>query len=189
MSKKLKIAIDLDSTLSGSSFLEETLKIYNERFDDNVQYNDVKEWDLSKSLTKCTMQDIYDIWAPEFILSLQPDPHARELVDTLLSQGHEVIIVTAYSSEHCVAKTEWCKKHLGLDENNIIFCRKKYLIDCDVLIDDRLENFQDEYSIPCKFEKIVYSQPYNLNVFGLGWHYRVYNLGEVLKIINIITKK
>lgn len=189
MSKKLKIAIDLDSTLSGSSFLEETLRVYNERYSDNVQYNDIKEWDLSKSLTKCTMQDIYNIWTPEFILSLQPDSHARELVDTLLSKGHEVVVVTSYSSEHCVAKTKWCKKHLGLDENNIIFCRKKYLIDCDVLIDDYIKNFQNRDGLPCKFDKIVYSQPYNVSGRGLDCHYRIYNLGEAYKIIDRISKK
>lgn len=189
MSKKLKIAIDLDSTLSGWSFLEETLKVYNKRFNDNVKYTDIKEWDLSKSLTKCTMQDIYDIWTPEFILSLEPEPHAKDLVDMLISQGHEVFIVTSYSAHHCVAKVEWCKQHLGLDEDNIIFCRKKYLIDCDILIDDYLKNFFDKDDMPCKFEKIIYNQPYNLNVFGLGWHYRVYNLSEVHKVIDVICKK
>lgn len=189
MSRKLKVAIDLDSTLSGRSFLQETLNVYNNLYNDNVKYDDIKEWDLSKSLKKATMQQIYDIWTPELISSLQPDPYARELIETLISQGHEVIVVTSYSAHHCVAKVEWCKKHLELDENNIIFCRKKYMIDCDVLIDDYLKNFVDEYDMPIKAEKIVYTQPYNLNVFGLGWYYRVGDLSEVHNIIDVICKK
>lgn len=179
------IAIDLDSTLT--YFLESTLNKYNFLYDDILRPEDIKDWNLEGYL-KCTKQQMYDLWTPKFMKNIPFRDGARTMIDKLKSKGHEVFLVTAYHRSRCQVKVDICEDVLGLNESDIIFCTNKYRVACDILIDDGLHNFYDKDGLPIKAEKIVFDQPYNRNSNGLGWHYRVKDLNEVVGIVDIIEK-
>lgn len=181
----MKIGLDFDSTLS--YFLEATLEKYNFLYDDNLKPEDIKTWNMEEYL-KCTKQEMYDLWTPTFIASVPVREYARQVVDLLKSMDHKIIVATAYHRSMCEEKVNWLEKYLGLNENDVVFINKKYLLDVDMLLDDGLHNFLDEYGLPTKFEKVVLDQPYNQNSNNIGTHYRIKSLSELPKIVELIEK-
>ena len=80
---------------------------------------------------------------PGFFRDLPLLPGAREAMEQMLDDGHDVRICTApvRSYRHCVReKYEWVEEHLGLHwTERMIVTRDKTLVTGDVLIDDKPE--------------------------------------------------
>lgn len=184
--RKLTIGLDLDSCMS--YFLESFLYKYNFVYDDDVKPKDITDWDIHKFL-KCTKQEMYNLWNHNFIENVPVREGAKKLIQDIKSRGHRVVIATSYGRSMCEDKVNWCEKHLGLSEDEIIFIRKKHLLKLDVLLDDYLGNFKDEYGVEIEAEKVVMDAPYNKNSFVLGFHYRISKLNELIGIIDLIAKK
>jgi 5'(3')-deoxyribonucleotidase len=157
MIKRGKIGIDLDDVLN--DLLTEWLRLYNIQYNDTLLYNDFcKEWNLINNIKPECGDKIYEILSIKglfYNLNVK-DINSIEIIKEL-SKYHDIFIITAYTSEHCIDKTRFIQKYYPfINLNNIIFCNYKYLINVDYLIDDYYANFDN-----FKGKKILYNAPYN----------------------------
>ena len=97
-----------------------------------------------------------------FFRNLPIIPGAKEALEFLLSEGHEVRIVTAPKIEHtpCVPeKYAWVEEHLGIDwVRRLILTYDKTFVHGDLLIDDKPKITGARTPT---WEHVLYDQPYN----------------------------
>lgn len=169
----MRIAIDLDDTCS--NFVREWVRRYNEKYDDNLNYLDVSEWDIEK-FVKCTPEQMYEILdEPEFFLYPHPEKMARTIINRMKQSGHDVFIVTAtYNPDVCKDKATWIKEHLGLEQRDIIYAIRKELISADVLIDDGSHNIR-----AFNGHTIVFDRPHNQDLSDWEYDIRVANWRQI----------
>ena len=168
----MKIAIDLDDTQS--NFCESWIRLYNSKYNDYILPKDVKDWDIENYCNKCTKSELYELLSIDnFFTNVKPVKNAKRVIDKLRAYGHEVFTVTAYSPNVCVDKSYWLEKHMGFNQEDIIFCSKKYLISADMLIDDGAHNHKKFNGI-----KVVYNRPHNQHMLECEYDIRVNNWNE-----------
>jgi len=83
-----------------------------------------------------------------FWLDLEPFEWAKKLYKELQKHTDNLIILTAppdTNSEACSHKRMWLKKHIGIESENIIVAKKKYVLSRPgtLLIDDNAKNVRD----------------------------------------------
>lgn len=135
------ISIDLDDTLNclDKAWIAE----YNKRYNDNLDLNDIKSWDISSYVKPECGKNIYKILAtPGFFRNLDVKDHAQEVVEWL-NNHYEVYILSAAHFAVCGDKGAWLQKYFPfIPYQNIIFCNNKKLVHTDYLIDDGAHNLE-----------------------------------------------
>ena len=138
----MKILIDLDDTIWDllSTWVFYLNKIYNL----NVKVEDIKEWDMRKTFTTLTNEQIVE---PLTWLSLwnniSPLPDAVEVVKKL-SVDNEIYFVTATDYRNVCFKAELLNKYFPfIPIKNLIIAQNKDMILGDILIDDHIENLKN----------------------------------------------
>lgn len=112
--------------------------------------DDVKSWDLREYLTPPQHKFMMAILDGHISVDhhpaiyMKPVPYAHEAVDELSRRG-EVFVVTAPwadNTEWEYRRRVWIKRHFGIDEDHVISTTVKYLVDGDVLVDDRPKHIE-----------------------------------------------
>ena len=153
----MRIAIDLDSTLS--RFQEQWVSVYNKKYNDSVCSSDVLSWAIQDYCNKCTPNELYDLLGEDnFFLHVPTQPNAKEVIQKLRDDGHELFIVTAYAANACIDKTKWLENNFNFTTHDIIFCNDKSRILADILIDDGLHNHENFSG-----RSILFTQSHNKN--------------------------
>ena len=180
------IVCDIDSVLN--NLMEKTLELYNSRTGKNIQFADMTAYNFGACLPKedadaiCKLFQEKELWD-----SLTPSPYSQKCLQTLINQGHKVIIATATNPINFSWKCQWMQLHFPfIPTDNIIRIMDKSLLKCDVMIDDHLDNL-----IGNLCERIVIDAPWNREpskdmVYDI---YRVYDFRDVINIINDIERK
>lgn len=182
----LRIAIDFDDFLT--LFLDKTINKINFLYDKDYKIDDIKGWNMLDYID-ITEQELFNVWTEKFVENVPFRYGAKAMIDELKSRGHEVVIATALWSPYHQSRENICIEQLGLKSEDIIFIKKKYLLDVDILMDDKLDNFLNENGLPCKFDKIVYDMPHNQDSSRIGLHYRIDSLKDVIKIVDTIERR
>lgn len=173
------ILVDLDNVLvnTGQAWVD-TL---NERHGTTVKYDDISKWDVEEFFPTLSCKEIYDplesgeVWSRVSLI-----PGARETLDKLIAEEHEVFIVTA-SSMNTIGKKwrEVIKKFLPMiHQDHIIVTHRKGMIKGDVLIDDAPFNFDGG-----DFFCILFDAPHNRAERSSGF-VRVSNWDEAYEYIH-----
>lgn len=155
--RKLTVLVDMDDVLELLS--KGWVEYLNDKYHLNVNWRDVKQWDVSKSFPTLTRDQVY---APLYDDALwdrvEPQPDAFEYLLKLIVDGHRVFIVTASTYETLPAKMSKVLfkyfPYLGWD--NVIVTSCKQVVNGDVLIDDAPHNLEGGL-----YKKILMSAPHN----------------------------
>ena len=179
--KKLRILVDMDEVLD--NLLDGWVAYLNERYGVHADAKDIRQWSLTCVFPFLTEEEtIQPLYEDAFHASLAPKPHSVEYLHKMISDGHEVFVVTAASVYQTVpAKMDWLFAHYPyLSWENVMIARRKQLIQGDVLIDDGIHNLEGG-----NYFKILYDCPYNqsYNAEANGM-VRVYSLKEAYEVIN-----
>lgn len=173
--KKTKqvIALDLDGVIW--DLINPWIDYYNESYNDNVKYKDVKDYDLAKSFTKASMDQILDILLVEnFWESVEPFKHSKYLKK--LNDEFDLYIATKTDYRLLERKVNRLLILFPfLNPDQIICIHDKSLLRVDWLVDDCVDNLDNG-----KFKKIVLDAPYNKECKYI----RAKNLKEVYNIIS-----
>lgn len=103
------------------------------------------EWDSYKQSEHFPSWSVCSIWADKArIWERMPFlPGAAAGIDSLLTQGHQLVFLTARSSVECVAQTKWWYAReiaerfgLGMDRLYTGLHQSKHTIPCSVYVDD-----------------------------------------------------
>lgn len=138
----LRIAIDLDSTLSN---LESYwLQAYNADYGDLLAPDDLLSWETHLYVKPECGTNIYS-YLNEATLYLRCEPRegSQEVLRGLLVDGHDLLIVSSCVKGAFDAKQEWLMRYFPeIPRPNFIACHRKELIRADVLIDDGFHNLE-----------------------------------------------
>ena len=159
----MTIKIDVDGVIR--NMFDDMCDVYNKEFGDNVNVDDIVDYDVDKSFPK--VMEMLGIPASKyffednsrrlFLLSSAYDG-AKGAIDRLRGEGHKVAIVSwQFSLDNRINTLRFLSNN-GIDYDTICFTKDKWMVDGDWLIDDNPEFITDERD---RSEKIMINMPYN----------------------------
>ena len=182
----MKIGVDIDSVLNNLS--ECALKMFNEHSGKNVCLEDLTSYDYYECLPKEDADYMISLFSnKELWDELEPIKDSQWGLQTLVNNGHQVLLATATSPVNFAWKVEWIAKYYPFfDQKNIIRIMDKSLLNVDVLVDDCMDQLT---KIIC--DRIVLDYAWNRNeikdkVYDIN---RAYSWKDIVNIINTIERK
>lgn len=178
------IVTDMDDVLV--DLLSEWLNTLNKNHNLDVRKEDIKEWEMSKAFPTLYSEQLY---APLFTEELWSRVAAKEGsvegLRELHDRGFTIYVATASHYRTLKSKLELCLfKHFDfLNYNDVIVCYNKQLIDCDYIIDDKIDNLVGHTGIT-----FLMDAPYNKDVDETLYDFRVKTLQEVAEIIEAMEE-
>lgn len=142
MSKPV-IGVDVDDVVA--NLLEAWVTSYNRIYGDDLSVEDIKDWGITKYVTKCHPEDFYDIIRKRnFYDCVDPFPGALESIQRLRKVAR-VVFVTSCSKGTMDQKREWLEMHGFLPttqkhQHDLVMASDKALIRADCIIDDAEHN-------------------------------------------------
>ena len=155
--KKFKILVDMDDTITW--LLPIWVDYLNKKYSLDVQWDKIKEWDMTLAFPTLTKEQVYEPLTTEEIWDLVvPRKGVIEVLSKLQEEGHEIFICTATDYRNVKPKFEKViKKHLPfISWNNFIVASNKQMIKADILVDDAPHNLENG-----DYFKILITTPYN----------------------------
>ena len=177
--QRYKILVDLDNTINDfSDTLDKALIKLNYTLNpDRKKTYKLSKYIISKSKSKSIKATDKVLNSKIFWKAIPVKDQAKNIVRRLCNV-HDVYIVTTLweSYQGCARdKYNWIMKNLPFfDLNKVIFESKKWLVDGDVIIDDKIENLEKFRGI-----SVCFDQPYNKTVQAT---HRVKNWSEIGEI-------
>lgn len=170
----MRIGVDVDLCVVGSDYGWINYLLYRYgpmstpfETEGKLNYNLGVYWD------NITGDSHMDYWRSEFLYEdMEPYPEAKTVLSRLHKEGHEIVFISHIKGATHKSKYYFLKKHFPFMAG---FCatQEKYLVDVDVMIDDRdnnLVNFKEGVKL-IRYETI-YQQSIPLNdrvIICEGW--------------------
>lgn len=176
----IDIGIDCDGVITHTN--EKLIQWAKERFDIDIQLEDITEFDITKILPRGDeLMEFY--FEPSFYEDLMPREGAREVIDRLMEDGDDVVVITALPAECVPTRTAWFKKYMpSFNARNIMYCNRKDKFYAKVLLDDALHNLDTtivDYPI-------LFARPWN--AAGRDRFVTVYSWDEFYQVIGLIKQ-
>lgn len=140
------IAVDVDDVVA--DLISEWLRRYNSKYDDHLTPENIHSWEVDEYVKPECGPKVFDLLrAPGFYGHVKPFEGALEAVENLRKLGR-VVFLTSCVPKTMDMKLAWLQEHGFLPKGNkgaqdFIACRDKYLVNADVLIDDRILNVEE----------------------------------------------
>lgn len=153
----LIILIDADDVLVQAT--EPAIEKYNLEYKKNLCFEDITDFGMSKCIEEGTSIAKYYGVSP-FYRTFLPVPGMKEVVADLENDGHTMFIATSSPKNGILDKIECYEEHFpyfSWSKGNIIPIKPKFLLQADVIIDDRIENIISS-SAPLK---LLVDMPWN----------------------------
>ncbi len=152
----MRIYVDYDDCLCETARSFSELAV--EMFDKHVPYEKIRYFELNKSFDLDDEQ--YERFLlkghePEVLLSYEETPGASETINELISQGHEVSIITGRPYSTYEPSRLWLDEH-GLKDVKL-YCLNKYARDGIIYKSDFSLELEDYYKM--KFDFAVEDSP------------------------------
>lgn len=175
------IAIDMDNVLC--NLQEVAVNLFNKRYNTNYTLEDFTDYDVARNLPKNEAVLMKTMYGEHNLYSnIKPLPGAQNAIEKLINAGHQVYIVSDIIPKTYIEKVDWIKFYFPqIDEAHIIAMKHKYLLRCDVMIEDNLQNLLAKPY----YERICFDYAWNRQVsdYAYGIH-RVHSWNEILDVIN-----
>lgn len=177
------IACDLDECVN--DFVQQLLPLYNKKYNDNLAYNRITQYNLSEFIKPECTQIFNEFVNDQFIDGLNVAPDAVDVL-THLSKRHEIYFVTAGHPYTLRARDGWMERTFPFyRSSNLIVCRTKQLLAMDVLIDDHELNL-----VGGKYKGFLINKPWNkefaTSLFGIT---RVYGFADIPRYIQDMERR
>ena len=196
MPKKI-ILLDSDQVLA--EFSRHWVKVYNERYDDQLTEKEFAgEFGGVEKVVKPEVgEKVYDLTQePGFYQALDLVEGAVEGVKKLMGVA-DVYVVSSYSvdPESAKGKVEWFKKYFPeiTDNEALVLCKPKFLVYGDVLVDDSVDNlkkwsaFMRDVLGKDDFHAVCFAAPHNVGAEKEDFvDVRVETWQELLEYLDLI---
>ena len=134
----MRLGIDLDGVVA--NFTHGWMRFYNRDFGAQLVVDDSQDWGDLVNLTH--FHDIDEFWRWSSRLDgrsvfwhLEPFPGAVEALQRLTRDGHEIVVLTTKPDFAVTDTHDWIERH-GIPAAEIHILEDKWLVDCDVYLDD-----------------------------------------------------
>lgn len=159
-----KIMIDIDDVISDYSGY---LNLVNEFLDTNYKISDVKGYYIQDLVPEDKKEDFIRFFVTKNIYDYSSIfPNCIETIQKL-NEKYDVYICSAYvfrdnleySADSLKYKFQFLTKYLSfLDPHNYMFLSKKEILNCDIKIDDKIENLKNAET------KLLFNAYHNQNI-------------------------
>lgn len=167
----MRFLVDIDDTINNQTHI--WIKWLKDLYGLDIKYEDITSWDYLRTLG-LTEEELFaphnmkEFWDEVIIY-----PNAVDFLEWLVKHNHEVYLTTATyllsdTSPYKFRKTLEPFNCALINANNIINTHDKFVIDGDILIDDKLENcelFEDN--------TILIEQPWNMKGRNNSFRYYI----------------
>lgn len=162
ISNKFTIYCDIDATIN--NLIEYTLPLYNEKYQDDLKYDDITDYDITKFIKPECINYFEEFGTEEIFSKLSLEDGCKEILDYINTfEWIDFSFVTAayVSKTGLSARNEWLKKHFDWynDDSQFIRIKKKQKLKGHILIDDFIGNL-----IGGDYLGIAYSQPWSKDI-------------------------
>lgn len=185
-------ALDVDDVLCG--FTPDVLRRLNALTGKSYALSEVSTWDPFDSLGHHELrEEIWHSYGEEgACFALPVNPGAQAGVE-LIRAVADVIIVThhfKFSKTWVHEREEWLRTHFGVHRDDIYFCKKKYRVHADGIIDDKVQNVRE-------WQSYNYNDQANRDGNGILWATpmnrlapkTVSRIGDWKEVVRAITGK
>lgn len=141
MMKQFTILVDMDDTIE--NFCEEWISTLNMKYNLDVKYSDITDWNISKFYPSLSKSELYEPLSTErFWRRVVPFRDAQHYLPKLMEDGHKIYIVTASHHDTVAYKLNHVlfKYFPYFTYKDVIICSDKQMIRGDFLIDDGAHN-------------------------------------------------
>jgi len=165
--------IDADEVII--NLIEPWLNIYNLEFGQNLQKEEITNWDISKFVVPEAKTEIFRyIEHPDIFYASEPVQDSLWGFECLRDMGLRPVVGTANDIEGC--KWIWLKEHGFIDDpRDLIVAMDKSLIRGNFLLDDRFTN-----CLSFQGPSFLFSAPWNQKHFHInrvnGWKHFIEKL-------------
>ena len=182
MTNKQKIfVVDLDGVLR--DIFSQMVKLYNSEFGENLQPEDVKEYDVEVSFPKAhaaygsSYKYFFETHSDYIFVLSPPMKGAVEAMKNLKKCGKVIIATIQPSTHNKILALKWLDFH-GIPYDEIRFVDSKADIVCDYFIEDYPKNMEGAGGF-----KVLIDAPYNRDVEEAnGWY--VYRFESLERFVN-----
>jgi len=185
LNKKQTILVDMDQVLNNLNV--EWVRLYNEKYNDNLLYQNITDWIVYDFFKNCTHEQVWELLETPTLFSKMVKPLEDSVkVTEILSKFFELYIVTSCSHPNIILeKFEFVETHFPhIHRSDIVTCKNKCLIKGDYMIDDYVENLR------CFDGKgLLLNTSYNLNVNLPDNTIRVTSWDDILMYFAIQNKE
>ena len=137
--------IDYDEVLR--SLLDGMVTLYNENFNENLNRDDVKDFNVEVSFPKIKEETgstasewFFQQHGTELFVNSPALPGIKASIDALRDVGHVIIVTYQKSHQNRLDTLNWLANN-GIEADGICFLKNKTLLHLDYLIDDNHWNF------------------------------------------------
>lgn len=178
MRRKLRVGLDCDEVLAMCN--APALERLNDEIGSSYTIYDVDGWAASDEKLEERNKYFSD---EEFVANQPVVEGARSFVTSLIDRGCEIFVITAVPGNVTKARHEWLTRNFPeVPDENIIFGKRKDIMNVDVLVDDAAHNI---LSSNAPFP-ILLRKPWNKNVTGC---LAANNFEDVLALIDMIMMR
>ena len=179
----IKVIVDVDDTCV--DLLPVWVDCLNSRHKLHIDYKSIKEWDMQKTFTMLTKEQIYAPLRDEILwANVLPKKDCIKYLKMLsVNPNIEIYLCTATHPATAEMKYTYCmKRHFDfINEKNYILTYSKDMIDADVIVDDGLHNMGRKRKL-----NLLMNTNYNQNC-SIDYVTRVNNWKEIAdKILQLI---
>lgn len=181
---KVRMIWDVDCVLA--DMIPAICTTVKQKYNLDLTPQQIDKWDLKKVTGIQTISDIFDI---KMLSTLQPIKPSLQYLQQIWSKTYSVLATYSMNGTYC-AKCEWVKKYypfINVD-SQLIFIKKKYLLDGDILVDDSKANCIKWLQRHPNGIAIMLAYKYNELEQGLiDGHrlFRVKNWSELIKTVDM----
>lgn len=179
------LCVDVDDVICN---LQETVtRLFNDRFKSNYTLNDFTEYNIMNVLPAQDAIVMKDMYGESGLYDkVLPIHGAQNALQKLINMGHDVYLVTASIPKTYGEKVEFIKRYFPfIDESHIVCMRNKWMLRCDVMIEDNLSTLLAKPY----YHRICFNMPWNQSdkdyVYDI---HRCYNWNDVLAAVNKISE-
>lgn len=135
--------VDCDGVLA--NFFEGARKVILELSGRDFKFEEMKHWDLFEVVPREIESECFRRFALKgFCQNLDVISGAQEGM-AKLAEVADIYVVTSpmHTKRWVFERTNWLKEHFGILSSNIVSASCKYIVEGDLLVDDRAENTKE----------------------------------------------
>lgn len=180
------INCDVDGVIN--NLMEVVIDIFNTEYNKNFTIEDVTKYNITSCFNKDDANRIQNIFKdPEIWNIVRPIKNSQKIIKTLIQNGYDVYLVTNNNPHSFGEKYDWIKYYFPfVDDSKIICAANKWMIKCDVMIEDCYDNL----TAKCNYERILFNRPWNQSNKDFVYEiYRCENWNDVYSTLMTLDKK
>lgn len=178
------IIVDMDDTITW--LLPVWVNWLNEKYNLNVDWRKIREWDMHKSFPTLTKEQIYEPLSTEDLWDdIIPRDGAVKALTNLHNAGFDIYVITATDYRNVKPKFERVisKYFPFIDWQHVIIAYHKQMVYADFIIDDAPQNLVGG----CQRYRILIDMPHNEDFDETCGVVRLHNWEQIEQFITYMS--